>query len=170
MDNKNRKKIGGNSYKDFPNKLISSEDIEKLDIKWFMRNEIPKSLKQGCYMLNLDDSNGEGTHWTAFFINNDYLFYYDPFGITYMSGYAPKEIITLAKQMRLKLVENKYTQQHALSNMCGYNCLYICDIMEDLLDYMTPIEYDKVLYKVLGNTADGKDIKKLMKFAQQNGI
>ena len=47
----------------------------------YSKNNLPLELKRGFYIINLDDKNGEGTHWTTFYYNYpDYSIYYDSYG------------------------------------------------------------------------------------------
>ena len=53
----------------------------------FMRDEISslKSSKENnrdeCFIMNTDDSNSSGTHWTAVNISNGTTFYFDSYGL-----------------------------------------------------------------------------------------
>ena len=42
-----------------------------------MRDQLPDNVLRGCGVLNLDDSNGPGTHWTAWYGNA----YFDSYGL-----------------------------------------------------------------------------------------
>lgn len=159
-----------NNFSEFPYKLISSDDIEKLGYKWFMRDNLPKHISDGIYLLNLDDSLGGGSHWTLFIIKPPYLFYYDPFGAGLMSGYSPKEINEYAKTHGLQVIESEFWQQHPKSYMCGYNCLYIADVMKKYYNHLTPNLFKQILYKEFGNSADKSDIEKIMKWATLNNL
>ena len=46
-----------------------------------MRNSLPNEPKsQECGILNLDDADGPGTHWVAYYKNKNYKEYFDSFG------------------------------------------------------------------------------------------
>jgi hypothetical protein len=45
-----------------------------------MKDEVKPSLKAGNWIMNLDDSSGEGTHWCCFILTKSNVFYFDPFG------------------------------------------------------------------------------------------
>ena len=48
----------------------------------FVRDKLPeKPKKKECGILNLDDSRGNGTHWTAWYRKNDKNYYFDSYGI-----------------------------------------------------------------------------------------
>ena len=61
--------------------------VDYLKIKNFKRvisrNEIPKKVKNipgQCFIINLDDTEGPGTHWVAVKITADFVNYFDSFG------------------------------------------------------------------------------------------
>lgn len=46
-----------------------------------MRDQLPtRKRKIECGILNLDDSNGPGTHWVAYYKYNNNAYYFDSFG------------------------------------------------------------------------------------------
>ena len=47
-------------------------------------------LKDGAYLINLDEYSDIGTHWVASYVNNDDVTYFDSFGVEHI----PKEIKT----------------------------------------------------------------------------
>jgi len=159
-----------NEYAEYPHKLINSEDIEKMGYKWFSRNTIPNKIKQGNYLLNLDSSEGAGTHWTLITISYPFLFYYDPFGNNLMSGYSPTEVDNLANRMNLTQIENPYWQQHVKSWACGYNCLFTAKSLDPYIGKLTIPLYKKILFNNFGDSPDGGDISKWTKWAKQNNL
>ena len=52
------------------------------------RNNLPKIIKKGDYVINLDEYASIGTHWIAFFVKPKYTVYFDSFGVEHI----PKEI------------------------------------------------------------------------------
>ena len=55
----------------------------------FLRDNLPK-IKDGAYIINLDEYSDIGTHWVALSVNNNDLTYFDSFGVEHI----PKEIKT----------------------------------------------------------------------------
>ena len=55
----------------------------------FLRDNLPK-IKDGAYIINLDEYSDIGTHWVALYVNNNDLTYFDSFGVEHI----PKEIKT----------------------------------------------------------------------------
>ena len=53
----------------------------------FLRNNLPK-IKDGAYVLNLDEYKSIRTHWIALYVNDINVTYFDSFGVEHI----PKEI------------------------------------------------------------------------------
>ena len=51
------------------------------------RNNLPK-IKDGAYVISLDEYESIGTHWIALYVNAENLTYFDSFGFEHI----PKEI------------------------------------------------------------------------------
>ena len=52
-----------------------------------LRNNLPK-IKDGAYIINLDEYEILGTHWIALYVNAENVTYFDSFKV----GYIPKEV------------------------------------------------------------------------------
>ena len=46
----------------------------------YSRDNLPK-IKDGAYLVNLDEYSDLGTHWVALYANNDDVTYFDSFGV-----------------------------------------------------------------------------------------
>ena len=57
----------------------------------FSRDNLPNKIKDGAYIINLDEYSDIGTHWVALYVNNNDITYFDSFGVEHI----PKEIIKL---------------------------------------------------------------------------
>ena len=55
----------------------------------FSRDNLPNTIKNGAYAINLDEYRNIGTHWVALYVNNKTIIYFDSFGVEHI----PKEII-----------------------------------------------------------------------------
>ena len=53
----------------------------------YSRNNLPK-IKDGGYVINLDDFNSIGTHWITLYVNGNNIIYFNSFGYEHI----PKEI------------------------------------------------------------------------------
>ena len=54
----------------------------------YSRNNLPKTIKDGAYVINLDEYADVGTHWIALFCNKSEIVYFDSFGVEHV----PEEI------------------------------------------------------------------------------
>ena len=60
----------------------------------FSRDNLPKrsstnKIKNGAYVINLDEYHDIGTHWIALYVNNKSATYFDSFGVEH----TPKDIM-----------------------------------------------------------------------------
>ena len=54
----------------------------------FSRNNLSKKIKDGAYVINLDEYADVGTHWIALFCNRNEIINFDSVGVEHV----PKEI------------------------------------------------------------------------------
>ena len=47
----------------------------------YSRNNLPKTIKKGAYVINLDEYENTGTHWVSLFVKPKYTVYFDSFGV-----------------------------------------------------------------------------------------
>ena len=84
----------------------------------FVRDELPKrSKKVECGILNLDNSQGNGTHWTAWIKNGNEKLYFDSFGLA-----PPVELVKYPKD---PVYYNSERIQPDCEMYCGHLCLYV---------------------------------------------
>ena len=50
----------------------------------FSRNNLPKKMKDGAYIINLDECANVGTHWIALFCKKNEIVYFGSFGVEYI--------------------------------------------------------------------------------------
>lgn len=84
----------------------------------FMRDNLPlhpKTMESG--ILNLDSSEGGGTHWVCWFKNRDTLIYFDSYGVD-----PPDELISY---LRKPILTSSFKIQRRGSNYCGQLCLFV---------------------------------------------
>lgn len=86
----------------------------------FSRNQLPKSKKQReCGVINLDDSQGQGTHWTAYYkLNNKQCYYFDSFG----NLQPPIEFIEYIGE-KCQTYYNYKNYQDYDTYICGHLCI-----------------------------------------------
>ena len=51
----------------------------------FSRNNLPKTIKDGAYLIILDEYADVGTHWIALFCNRNDIFYFNSFGAEHVT-------------------------------------------------------------------------------------
>ena len=98
----------------------------------FSRDNLPNTIKNGAYVVNLDEYKDIGTHWVALYVNNKIVPYFDSFGVEHIQ----KEIMKFIA--RKKIITNIYRIQAYDSIMCGYFCIGFIDFMfncKGLTDY-----------------------------------
>jgi hypothetical protein len=90
-----------------------------------MRDEMNELKDGGFYIINLDTSNNNGTHWTALYFHPLQSYYCDSFGFV-----PPLEV-----EQRIKpyLYNNKDIQDFN-SEACGYYCLAFIKFLYDKND------------------------------------
>ena len=54
----------------------------------YSRDDLQDKIKDGAYVINLDEYYDIGTNWIALYVNNKTVTYFDSFGIEHI----PKEI------------------------------------------------------------------------------
>ena len=90
------------------------ENIMKMsqDLIVYSRDNLPK-IKDGAYIINLDEHYDIGTHWVALWVNNNNVTYFDNFGIEHMS----KEI--------KEFVKKKHNKKHFQNTSIWFNNVWI---------------------------------------------
>ena len=119
----------------------------------YSRNNLPKKIKKGAYVINLDKYENTGTHWVAFFVKPKYTVYFDSFGVEHI----PKEI---NKFINNDNKINIFRIQAYDSIMCEYFCIELINYMlkgKTLLDYtnlFSPNDFkknDQVVKRIFRN-------------------
>ena len=47
----------------------------------YSRNNLPKKMNDGAYVIDLDEDADVGTYWIALFCNRSEIVYFDSFGV-----------------------------------------------------------------------------------------
>ena len=79
----------------------------------YSRDNLPK-VKDGAYLINLDEYSDLGTHWIALYVKNNDVTYFDSFGVEHIL----KEIKAFIGNKNIKT--NIFRIQAYDSIMCGY--------------------------------------------------
>ena len=120
----------------------------------FSRDNLPNSIKNGAYVINLDEYRDIETHWIALYVNNKTIIYFDSFRVEHI----PKEIVKFIGNNK-KIITNIYRIKAYDSIMCGYFCIGFINFMFDgnsLTDYtnlFSPNDFkknDDIIIKYFG--------------------
>ena len=108
----------------------------------YSRKYSPK-IKDGVYVINLDEFKSMGAHWIALKVNDTNIIYFDSFEVEHI----PKEIAKFIGNKNIITYIHRI-QAHDMI-MCGYFCIGLINIilkLKSLLDYIklfSPKEYEK---------------------------
>ena len=89
----------------------------------FSRNNLPKTIKDGAYVINLDEYADIGTHWIALFCNRNEIVCFDSSGV----DHVPEEIKEFAGNKNI--IAKIFRVQANDSVMCGYFYIGFIDFM-----------------------------------------
>ena len=107
---------------------------------FFSRNNLPKKIKDGAYIINLDEYVDVGTHWIALFCNRNGIVFFDSFGVEHILEEI-KEFVDRPSSSALQnknIKANIFWVQAKNSVMCGYFCIGFIDFVladKKLTDY-----------------------------------
>ena len=76
-------------------------------------------IKNGVYVINLDEHSDIGTHWIALYVNNKTVTDFDSFGIEHL----PKEVKKFIGNRNIR--SNIYRIKKYDSIICGYFCMVL---------------------------------------------
>ena len=107
----------------------------------FSRNNLGSTVKNGTYVINLDEYHDIGTHWVALYVNNKTIIYFDSFGVEHI----PKEIMKFIAHK--KIIANIYRIQTYDSIMCGYSCIGFINFMFNGKSFLTLIFSHQTIFK-----------------------
>lgn len=123
------------------------------------KDELNMKVRNGCYIINLADSGKEGTHWTCFIVHDEFLIYFDSFGIIYPE--IVDEIFEKNKKLK-HLLYNQQEIQHISAGYCGQFCiafLYNITKLIGLDKKALTFDYLNVLLNAFTNIFDVKPKK-----------
>ena len=116
-------------------------------------------IKDGTYLINIDETNSKGTHWVSLFIDKNLAVYSDSFEIEYI----PQKILNKIKDK--SITHNIFRIRDNESVMCGF---YYIAFMEYRFAGKTLLEYTdlfsvsdykknhKIIYKYFKDKYDGR--------------
>ena len=109
----------------------------------YSRDNLPKTMKDGAYVINLDEYADVGTHWIALYVKDNEVIYFDYFGVEHV----PKEIKKFIGHKNIKTIIFRIQADNSI--MCGYLCIGFIDFMlvgKSLIDFtglFSPYDFKK---------------------------
>ena len=109
----------------------------------FSRDNLPKKIKDGAYVINLDEYADVGTHWIALFCRKNEIVYFDSFGFEHVTEEI-KEFIG-NKNIKAKI----FRMQASNSIMWGYFYIGFIHFMlagkklTDFTNLFSPYDFEK---------------------------
>ena len=105
--------------------LIPPHPLTNFELKNYYKNEprfndvdsrdnLPKTIKNGAYVINLDEYAEVGTNWMALYVKNNEVIYFDSFDVERV----PQESKKFITHKNIKT--NIFRIQTDNSVMCGY--------------------------------------------------
>ena len=79
--------MNGSLSKPHPLKNFEIKRYNRMEPRFngvYSRNNLPKKIKDGAYVINLDEYAGVGTHWLALFCKRNEIVHFDSFRIEYI--------------------------------------------------------------------------------------
>ena len=120
----------------------------------YSRDNLP-IIKDGAYVINLDEDSDIGTHWIALYVQNNDATYFDRIGVEHIA----KDIRTFISTKNIKT--NTFRIQAYDSIMCGYFCIRFIDFvlagktLTKFLNLFSPNNFKKnddiILYYFMNN-------------------
>ena len=89
----------------------------------YSKDNLPNKIKDGAYVINLDEYSDIGTHWNALYALNNNVTYFDSFGV----AHNPKETKKIIKGS--SITTNIFRIQAYDSVICEYFCIGFIDFM-----------------------------------------
>ena len=130
----------------------------------YSRVNLPNKIKDGAYVINLDEYSDIGAHWIALHVKNNDITYFDSFGVEHI----PKEIKAFINHPSSSTLQNRNIKTNIFripasdSIMCGYFCIRFINFMfkdKSLTEYtnlLSPNDFkkndDRILNYFMNNT------------------
>ena len=104
---------------------LSNSDLISICIKLklklvgvYMKDELNNNVIQGNYIINLQNHNENGSHWTAFIKDKNNIYYYDSFGV-----FPPQNEYDIFRKESDNIYYNTSDHQNIDSTSCGWFCI-----------------------------------------------
>ena len=119
--------------------LMLPHPLTNFEIQKYYKNELRfngvffleiiylKKIKNGAYIIKLDEYADAGTHWIALFCKKNEIVYFVSFGVEYIPEEIKKFVEEFSGNKNIKT--NIFQLQEDNSIMCGYFCIEFIDFM-----------------------------------------
>ena len=144
---------------------MAPHPLTNFEIKEYYKNEprfngvcsidnLPKTIKNKAYIINLDEYADAGTHWIALYVKNNEVIYFDSFGVKHVL----QELKRFIRHRNIKI--NIFRIQADNSIMCSYFCIGFIDFVfagKSLIDFtslFSPYDFkknDKITFRAIKN-------------------
>ena len=94
------------------------------------RNNLPKKIRDGAYVINFDEYADVGTRWIALFCKRSEIVYFDSFGVKHV----PEEIKEFAGNKSIKAYIFQVKANESI--MCGYFCIGSLILCLQVIEWM----------------------------------
>ena len=109
---------------------MTPHQLTNFEIRWYYQNEprfngvysrdnLSDKIRDGAYVVNLDEYYDIETHWIALYVNNKTVTYFDSFGVEHIS----KEVKKFVNYKNI--IANIFRIQ--AYDMCVYFCIRFID-------------------------------------------
>ena len=94
----------------------------------YYRDNLPDKIKDGAYIINLNEYSDIGTHWIALYVNAKIVTYFDSFRVEHIPKNIKKNI------NNKKIIAKIFILQAYDSVMCRY---FVLDLLMSCLKTIT---------------------------------
>jgi len=98
----------------------------------YMKDELISPLKEGNYIMNLQNHNEHGSHWTCFIKHRNDIYYHDSFGII-----MPQNEYDIFLLEHDNIYYNTMQKQDLDAVSCGWWCIFFIYFMNKTKGPMT---------------------------------
>ena len=67
----------------------------------YPRDNLPYKIKDGVYVINIDEYSDIGTHWIALYVNAETVTYFDSFGVKHIQKKSKNVLKNLSINLQL---------------------------------------------------------------------
>ena len=120
-------------------KIINSLRLNKYFGGVFSKDDLPQLKKNYYYIVNLDNKNGGGSHWTVFYYNYPLKsIYFDSF------GFVPPDDVE--KKIKPYIFNDDEIQNYENSSACGFFCIAFIKFLYNMDNKYKAFEVFKKLF------------------------